>query len=82
MQNSFRSKKMYTFVVYIFHLQTQRFFVQRILITEYWDEIERGIELYSNLGKVFITGDMNGRTSHFSDILDFDKYIEDNDFIP
>ena len=22
---------------------------------------------------------MNGRTSHFSDILDFDKYIEDND---
>ena len=22
---------------------------------------------------------MNGRISHFSDILDFDKYIEDND---
>ena len=45
----------------------------------YWDEIEKGIELYSNLGKVYITGDMNGRTACFSDILEFDKYIENND---
>ena len=62
MQNSLRSKKMYTFVVYIFHLQTQRFFVVDF---NYWDEIERGIELHSNLGKVFITGDMKG-THHIS----------------
>ena len=45
----------------------------------YWDEIEKGIELYSNLGKVFITGDMNGRISNLSDVLDFDKYLENND---
>ena len=41
-----------------------------------WDEIERGIELYSKLGKVFITGDMNGRISHFSDILDFEVHLK------
>ena len=45
----------------------------------YWDEIEKGIELYSNLGKVFITGDMNGRISSLSDLLDFDKYLENDD---
>ena len=41
-----------------------------------WDEIEKGIKLYSMLGKVYITGGMNGRTSNFADILGFDKYIE------
>ena len=44
-----------------------------------WDEIEKGIELYSSKGKIFITGDMNGRTSDYSDILHFDRYIENND---
>ena len=28
---------------------------------------------------MFITGDFNGRTSNFSDILDFDRYIENQD---
>ena len=45
----------------------------------YWDEIEKGIEIYSTSAKVFVVGDMNGRTSDFPDILDFDKYLEDND---
>ena len=45
----------------------------------YWDEIEKGIELYSNLEKAFITGDMNGRISSLSDVLDFDKYLENDD---
>ena len=45
----------------------------------YWEEIEKGIESYSSLGKVYVTGDMNGRTSDFPDILDFDRYLEDND---
>ena len=45
----------------------------------FWDEMEKGIELYSTSGKVYITSDMNGRTSDFSDILDFDRYLEDND---
>ena len=46
--------------------------------SNFWDEIERGIELHSTSGKVYVTGDMNGRTSNFSDILDFDKYLEDD----
>lgn len=33
----------------------------------------------SSKGKIFITGDMNGRTSDYSDILQFDRYIENND---
>lgn len=45
----------------------------------YWDEIEKGIELYSTCANVYVVGDMNGRTSDFPDILDFDKYLEDND---
>ena len=28
---------------------------------------------------MFITGDFNGRTSNFSDIFDFDRYIENQD---
>ena len=43
------------------------------------DEIEKGIELYSSKGKIFITCDMNGRTSEFSDILHFGSYIKNND---
>ena len=45
----------------------------------YWDEIEKGIEIYSTFAKVFVVGDMNGRTSDFPDILDFDRYLEDYD---
>ena len=41
--------------------------------------MEKGTESYSNKGKVFITGNMNRRTSNLSDILDFDRYIENND---
>lgn len=45
----------------------------------FWDEIEKGIEQYSVSGKVYISGDMNGRTSNFSDILNFDRFLENND---
>ena len=41
-------------------------------------KLKRGIELHSTSGKVYVTGDMNGRSSNFSDILDFDKYLEDD----
>ena len=51
----------------------------KALEIDIWDEIEKGIELYSSRGKNFVTGDMNGRTSEFSDILSFDRYIENND---
>ena len=31
--------------------------------------------------KVYIIGDMNGRTSNFADILEFDKYIKNEGLI-
>ena len=47
----------------------------KILISSdynFGDEIEKGIEIYSNKGKIFIAGDMNGRTSNSPDILALD----------
>lgn len=41
--------------------------------------IEQGVARYKNLGKLFITGDFNSRTSNELDFLDFDKYLEDED---
>ena len=37
--------------------------------------------MYLMLGKVYITGDMNGQTSNFADNLEFDKYIENDGLI-
>ena len=41
--------------------------------------IEEGIVRYKNLGKLFVTGDLNSRTSNELDFLDFDKYLEEED---
>ena len=40
---------------------------------------EQGIARYKNLGKLYVTGDLNSRTSNGLDFLDFDKYLEDED---
>lgn len=47
--------------------------------TDFFEQLEHGISLYKNLGKIFITGDLNCRTSNLSDILDFDEYLDDED---
>ena len=41
------------------------------------NEIELGIEIYKNKGKLFVTGDFNCRTADAPDFLDFDMYIDD-----
>lgn len=38
----------------------------------FFEEIETGLEKFNKLGKTFITGDLNSRTSTVSDILEFD----------
>ena len=43
-----------------------------------YDQIETGIIRYNNIGKVFVTGDLNGRTSDSIDYLIFDKYLDQN----
>lgn len=43
--------------------------------------MEQGIIAYKTLGKIFITDDFNSRTSNAIDLLDFDKYLdEERDF--
>ena len=43
-----------------------------------YDQIENGIIKYNNLGKVFVTGDFNSRTSDSIDYISFDKYLDQN----
>ena len=43
--------------------------------------LEQGVINYKNLGKLYITGDFNSRTSTDPDHLDFDKYLDDDIFI-
>ena len=45
----------------------------------FFEEIEKGLEKYSKLGKTYVTGDFNARTATLSDILDFDAYLDSND---
>lgn len=44
-----------------------------------FDEIENGIENYSNLGHVYICGDLNSRTGNLADYLTYDRYIDNDD---
>lgn len=43
-----------------------------------YEQLEAGIIKYNNLGKVFVTGIFNRRTSESIDYLIFDKYLDDN----
>ena len=43
-----------------------------------FEEIKNGIEKFSKVGKTYITGDVNSRTAHLLDILEFDKYLDVN----
>ena len=45
--------------------------------TDFFEQLEHGLSLYEKIGNVFITGDLNCRTSNLSDILDFDEYLDD-----
>ena len=44
---------------------------------DFFEEIEKGLEKYNVLGKTYVTGDLNSRTGQFSDVLDYDKYLDD-----
>ena len=45
-----------------------------------YELLEQCVLRFKNLGKVYITGDFNGRTASETDIMDFDKYIDDYSF--
>ena len=44
---------------------------------DFFEEIEKRLVKYSKMGKTYIVGDLNSRTAQESDILDFDKYLDD-----
>ena len=44
---------------------------------DFYETLENGIINYKSLVKVLITGDFNSRTSNLYDLLDYDKYLDD-----
>ena len=43
---------------------------------DFFEEIEKGLEKYNKMGKTYVVGDLNSRRAEQSDILDFDKYLD------
>ena len=43
-----------------------------------YDQLEQDIIKFNDLGKVFVSGDLNGRTSNDIDYFEFDKYLDQN----
>ena len=41
-----------------------------------YDSLEQHIIRYNNLGKVFVCGDLNGRTADAADYFEFDKFLD------
>ena len=46
--------------------------------TDLYDQLEQDIIKFNDLGKVFVFGDSNGRTSNDIDYFKFDKYFDQN----
>ena len=44
---------------------------------DFFEEIEIDTMKYKHMGKVFVSGDFNSRTSDSLDYLDFDKYLDE-----
>ena len=44
---------------------------------DFFETLEQGIISFQTQGKVLLTGDFNSRSSNFTDLLDFDKYLDD-----
>ena len=44
-----------------------------------YDQLEQDIIQFNDLGKVFVSGDLNGRTSNDIDYFEFDKYLDQNE---
>ena len=44
------------------------------MVLPYIIELEKDIEIFEKLGKTYLNGDYNSRTSNISDVLEFDEY--------
>ena len=63
---------MFLYVILMFHLTSQKYFSLLILI------YLKTIIKYNDLGKIYITGDFNSRTSDSVDDFEIDKYLDQN----
>ena len=72
--NSLHLKKIYIFVIYIPPNNSKVFYTSEI---DLFELLELDIVKYNNLGKVFVSGGFNSRTSDFQDYFDFDKYLDE-----
>ena len=43
---------------------------------DFFETLEQGIISFQTQGKVLLTGDFNSRSSNLTDLLDFDKYLD------
>ena len=68
--------KMCLYAICTFHQLLQKFCETEILT--FFEDIEIGLERYSEMGKTFIVGDFNSRTAQIEDILELDKYLDDD----
>ena len=64
------------YVICTFHQLVQKFCETGIF--DFFEDIEIGLERYSEMGKTFIVGDYNSRTAQIEDILEFDNYLDDD----
>ena len=45
-----------------------------------YDDLEQHIIRYNDLGKVFVCGDLNGRTAEADDFFEFDRFLDSDSF--
>ena len=45
-----------------------------------YELLEQSVLRYKDRGKLYITGDFNSRTASETDLIDFDKYLDDDTF--
>ena len=66
---------MYLFATHTYHQTSPKCSLRRILT--FFEQIEIDIVKYNDMGKVYVSGDLNSRTSDSFDYFDFDKYLDE-----
>ena len=65
-------------VTYMYHQQIRKFSTLQTLT---YDQLRQNIVKFNDLGKVFVSGHLNGRTSADTDYFIFDKYLDRNSLL-
>ena len=60
---------MFIYVIFMYHLTNSS-------NIDMYDNLEKHIIKYNDLGKVFVCGDLNGRTAEAADYFEYDKFLD------